>query len=186
MENKKLLEVTSRNNTIIPVLNLAFALHRQGKFADSERMCTEYLEAARAAGETRTTPLLKLRFNLGVAQMMRKPAHRAAAERTFADLMKDGAEVLPEEHWMLFAFRTRFGMCRTDAGDEAIDDPDLRRRGYQEAQQALEPALAGLEKTLGANNRQTRESAGALVEVLQKLGNDEAAAALAERLQLGK
>ncbi|MFN3242304.1 MAG: protein kinase domain-containing protein [Planctomycetota bacterium] len=183
-ESRRDLLGPTHQSTIIPVLNLAFALHRQHKFAESEAMCSEYLEAARAAGETSSTPLLKLRFNLGVAQMMRKPSHRAAAERTFADLMTDGADVLPQDNWMLFAFRTRFGMCRAQAGAEAIDDPAERRRCLEEARAELEPALAGLEKTLGPDNRQTREAAGALLQVLDHLDAPEAATALATRLNL--
>ncbi|MCK5945084.1 MAG: protein kinase [Planctomycetes bacterium] len=174
----------THTQTITPVLNLAFALHRQGKFDESEELCTRHLQAAREAGVADSIPLLKLRFNLGVAQMMREPARLEAAERTFRDLLADGAPGLGDDHWMMLAFRARLGMCRAQAAALATDDPDVRARCLAEARAELEPALAGLEQTLGPANRQTREAANALHQVLESQGEAEAAATLAARLQL--
>ena len=154
--------------TISSVLNLAYALHRQQQFAESERLCTRYLEAARAADIGSSIPLLKLRFNLGVAQMEQHPKKIAAAEQTFRDLVADGANALPPDHWMTFAFRARLGMCRALAAQAETDDPKVRRALLDDAREQLQQAVAGLDRKLGPANRQTIEAAKALLDVYRR------------------
>ena len=172
---------TAHTSTISTVLNLAFALHRQKKFAESEELCTKHLEAARAAGVANRMPMLKLRFNLGVAQMKRAPGGLAAAEATFRSLVRDGAETLPTNHWMMLAFQARVGMCRWHTANADEQDPTAQRRCLAEARAELEPAVAGLQKALGIKNRQTVEAASALAHVLSEQGDAEAAAKLVEQ-----
>lgn len=171
----------AHGQTIAAVLNLAFALHRQKKFADSEELCLRYLAAAQEAERTTTVPLMKLRFNLGVAQMERTPKRVAAAEATFRSLVADAKKQLPNDHWMRMAFHARVGMCRLEAAEDIGTRPPQRPTLLAEARDQLELALRGLETKLGTKNRQTTEAASALHTAYEKLGQQAAADALRER-----
>ena len=171
----------THNHTISCVLNLAFALHRQMKFEQSEELSTTYLAAAEQAELTKTMPIMKMRFNLGVAQMLRAPARLQAAEAGFRSLVRDGEEALPEGHWMTMAFHTRVGMCRLLAAKNSNDDPDARARMVEEARVELEVGLEGLNAKLGANNRQTKEAAEALIQAYEAQAKPDLVAEVCER-----
>lgn len=171
-------------STITTVLNLAFAMHRQGKFLESATMCAEYFEAAKAVGKTRTVPMMKLRYNLGVAQMQCTPPRLEAAETGFRSLLADAAETLPEGHWMTMAFLARAGRCRLHAARAIDDDPTARKAALVQARDELVDALAGLEAKLGPKNRQTTEAGDALSDVYDEQGKPDLAQKLRTRLGL--
>jgi hypothetical protein len=75
-------------------------------------------------------------------------------------------------------------MCRLQAARELSDDIAGRDQLIAEARFDLEGAVAGLEATLGAENRQTMEAAAALCQVEELAGDAHAAALLRERFSL--
>jgi len=170
-------------DTVACVLNLAFSMHRQGDFERSEALSTRYLAEAKKADLTKTVPIMKMRFNLGVAQMMRKEPRLAAAEAGFRSLVADAKTELPEGHWMTMAFHTRVGTCRLHAA-RASKDPAATKTILTEARSQLELAIAGLEKRLGAKNRQTQEAAKALIEVYERQAETKLEAQTRERFDL--
>lgn len=170
-------------DTISCVLNLAFSMHRQGDFERSEALSARYLADATKAGITKTVPIMKMRFNLGVAQMMRHEPKLAAAEAGFRSLVADATTELPEGHWMTMAFHTRVGTCRLHAA-RASKDPAATKTILAEARSQLELAIAGLDKRLGAKNRQTQEAAKALIEVYERQAATKLEAQTRERFDL--
>ena len=174
----------THNQTIATVLNLAFSMHRQGKFAESEQLCLGYVKAAEEAGNTATVPMMKLRYNLGVAQMQREPAHLAAAEAGFRSLIEDAKAALPSDHWMAMAFLARAGMCRLQTAQETSDDVTARTQMLTQARTELEAAVEGLNGKLGPKNRQTTEAAGSLAQVYDAQSEPDLAKAIRDRYGL--
>ncbi len=144
----------NHRDTVRLINELAFTLSRQGKHAEAEPLFRKALEAYRYSfGDKHPATLVPLH---NVAAVLEKQGRAAEAEPLYRQVVELADEVLPQENWSRSAFHGTLGNCL------------ITLEQYNDAEDHLRAAHAGLEASLGADNERTRNVLSNLVRLYER------------------